>query len=275
MTRVTASIRLRIASPTRSGQPPAARPHSERPRRLSPASRAARGNRARRDKMRPVPNPTVTPASSSTRSGATGTGTVTYTTRMGAPRARGTWPLRPLAPGIVILVGIAVAVAIGLFGVSSLGGASDEAAAARADLLAATLGARVAQLPGSERLAALQLAARKTRAEFVVVSREGDVILDASLGLADKRALARVASDRSGEAVTSVGRARFAAHPLDADSGETLVAFVREPSAVEGAPALLRALVALTTLLIGVAAAVAWAVARDANRDVEYVARRV
>ena len=54
-----------------------------------------------------------------------------------------------------------------------------------------------------------------------------------------------------------------------------LVAFVREPSAPEGGPALLRALVALTTLLVGVAAAVAYAVARDANRDVEFVAERV
>jgi hypothetical protein len=50
-----------------------------------------------------------------------------------------------------------------------------------------------------------------------------------------------------------------------------VVAFVREPGAPDGEAALLRALVALTTLLVGVAAAVAFAVARDANSDVEFV----
>jgi len=38
---------------------------------------------------------------------------------------------------------------------------------------------------------------------------------------------------------------------------------------------MLRALVALTTLLVGVAAAVAYAVSRDASKDVDFVARRV
>jgi signal transduction histidine kinase len=218
----------------------------------------------------------ATPVSARGMAGTTGTtGTATFTTRMGPPRPRRTWPLLPLAPGVVILVGIAVAFVIGLFGVASLGGASDDHAAARADLLAAALGARVAVMPPGERLEAMKLAARKTRAEFVVVSHEGDVVLDASLGVADKSALRRVVAEQSGEAVTSVGRARFASHPLDPSTHQVLVAFVREPSAAEGTPALLRALLALTTLLVGVAAAVAYAVARDANRDVEFVARRV
>jgi len=45
--------------------------------------------------------------------------------------------------------------------------------------------------------------------------------------------------------------------------------------APDGEAALLRALVALTTLLVGVAAAMAFAVARDANSDVEFVGKRV
>jgi signal transduction histidine kinase len=193
---------------------------------------------------------------------------------MSAPREGRAWPLLPLAPAVVILVGLAIAVAIGFFGVSNLATASDDHAAARAALVASALAARLAQLPKTERLEAMQRAARKTGAELIVVSPKGDVLLDASLGMPDRGALQRVVNQRSGEAITGLGRTRFA---TDAISGsrETLVAFVREPSAPEGAPALLRALIALTTLLVGVAAAVAYAVARDANKDVEFVGERV
>jgi signal transduction histidine kinase len=176
----------------------------------------------------------------------------------------------------VILVGVAVAIAIGVFGVSNLASASDDHAAARAELLATTLAARLSRLPSAEWLEVMQLAARKTGAEFIVVSRDGDVVFDASLGMADHAALRRVAAVSSGEAFTGLGRARFGTERLRGGStSQVLVAFVREPSAPEAAPALLRALVALTMLLAGVAAAVAYAVARDANRDVVFVAERV
>jgi signal transduction histidine kinase len=201
----------------------------------------------------------------------------TATTNVGPPpRKSAAWPLLPLAPVVVVVLGVAVAVAIGLFGVSNLATASDEHAAARAELLASTLGARLSQLPPSERLEAMQRAARKTGAEFIVVTPDGDVRLDASLGMADRGALKRVVGEHAGEAITGLGRARFASQPIDATSSSPiLVAFVREPGAPEGAPALLRALVALTTLLVGVAAAVAYAVSRDANQDVDFVAERV
>jgi len=182
----------------------------------------------------------------------------------------------PLAPAVVVVLGLAVGIAIGLFGVSNLATASDEHAAARAELLASALGARISHLPANERLEAMQRAARKTGAEFVVVTPDGDVKLDASLGMADKAALRRVVSEHAGEAITGLGRVRFASQPLDqSPSSPFLVAFVREPAAPEGAPALLRALIALTTLLVGVAAGVAYAVSRDANKDVDFVAERV
>ena len=72
-----------------------------------------------------------------------------------------------------------------------------------------------------------------------------------------------------GEAVTALGRTRFAVHALlPPYQLQRVIAFVREPPAPEGGPALVTALVALTTLLVGVAATVAYAVARDANEDV-------
>jgi signal transduction histidine kinase len=200
----------------------------------------------------------------------TGTGTARIAPLGGGERRA--WPLLPLAPVAVIVLGIAAAFAIGVLGASTLSSASDEHAAARAELLASTLGARLEHLTSEERLEAMQRAARKTGAELVVVTRDGNLIFDASLGMSDRDALRRVVAQRQGEAITGLGRTRFSARPF---LNVFLVAFVREPSAPESGPALLRALVALTTLLVGVAAAVAYAVARDANRDVDFVARRI
>jgi signal transduction histidine kinase len=191
-------------------------------------------------------------------------------------RDRATWPLLPLAPAVVLLVGVAAAVAIGAVGLSNLAAESDGHAAARADLLAGTLAARIEALPADERLEMMQGAARKTGAELVVVTAEGDVALDASLGRTHKAQLKSAVAQQTGAAMSGFGRARFAVRPLRTlPNNEYLVAFVRAPSAPEGAPALLRALLALTTLLVGVAAAVGYAVARDANKDVDFVAERV
>jgi signal transduction histidine kinase len=189
-----------------------------------------------------------------------------------------TWPLLPLPPAVVILLGIAVVFAIGAVGLSNLATESDHHAAARAELLAATLAARIAPLPADERLETMQRAARKTGAEFVLVTREGRVLLDASLGSTKRDELERAVAEQTGQATTGLGRARFAVKRLESSAFSPpryLAAFVREPRTPEGAPALLRALVALTTLLVGVAATVAYAVARDANRDVDFVAERV
>ncbi len=183
------------------------------------------------------------------------------------------WPLLPIAPAIVLLLGVAVAVAISALGLFNLATQSDRHAADRADLLAATMAARIAPMSTEERLEAVQAAARKTGAELMVVTREGDALLDASLGRTRTAELRRAVEEHDGETMTGIGRARFAARPLEMPPAKSyVVAFVRAPSTPEGGPALLRALIALTTLLVGVAACVAYAVARDANKDVEFVA---
>jgi signal transduction histidine kinase len=179
----------------------------------------------------------------------------------------------PLAPAAVVVLGIAAAIGVGVLGVSNLANASDAHAAVRAELIASTLAARLGQLAPGVRLETMQRAARKTGAELVVVSQKGDIALDASLGLTAGAGMASVVARGAGEAITGLGRVRYSAVPLD--GRQWLVAFVREPSAPEGEAALLRALIALTTLLVGVAAAVAYAVAHDVNSDVLFVGQRV
>jgi hypothetical protein len=92
-----------------------------------------------------------------------------------APRTAAAWPMVALAPAAVIVIGLAIALAIGVFGVSDLSIASDAHASERAALIASTLAARLSRLPASERLEAMQRAARKTGAELVVASPDGDI----------------------------------------------------------------------------------------------------
>src|SRR5260370_5371740 len=91
--------------------------------------------------------------------------------RLRSPRR--VWRLLPLPPIVVIVMGLAIAAVVGRFGLSNLATASDEHAAARAELIASVLGARLSQLPQRERLEMMQYAARKTGADLVIASRTG------------------------------------------------------------------------------------------------------
>jgi signal transduction histidine kinase len=181
------------------------------------------------------------------------------------------------------VVGLAVAIGIGIVGLDALARSSDEHAAEAAETLAATMAARLSELPrtgaatgGNERFEALQLAARRTGAELLLVGYESDVLLDASLGAPTRDALRKMTQLGRGEAHTSLGRTRFAVHALAAPYQlQRVITFVREPVSPEGGPAFVTALVALTTLLVGVAASVAYAVARDANEEVVFLTERV
>ena len=186
------------------------------------------------------------------------------------------WPFIPLAPRVVVFVGLAVALGIGLVGLDHLARAGDEHAGARADLLAATVAARLSQLPIDRRLDATQLAARRTAAGILVVTPEARVIHDVTLGAPDRVALERMLAEGKGVAQLRLGRARFAVRPIGgARDAPRIVVLVAEPPVAQGAPALVTSLLALAVILLGVAAAVAYAVSRDVTRDVDFVTRRI
>jgi signal transduction histidine kinase len=202
--------------------------------------------------------------------------TATGTARLGAVRANRSWPLLPLAPTIVTVIGLAVALAIGVVGVDHMSRVGDEHAASKASMLADVMAARILTLPNATRLDAMKLAARRTGAELLMVDGRGDVILDASLGTMTPAFVHQIAVQHDGETSTRFGVARFAVRPVDPPpSRQELLVFVPVPSTPEGAPALISALFALTTLLVGIAATVAYFVGRDANADVVFVTERI
>jgi len=202
--------------------------------------------------------------------------TATGTIRLGAMRASRAWPLLPLAPAIVTAIALAMALAIGIVGIDHLSRVADAHASIQAAMLADTVAARLLSLPASARLEALKLAARRTGAQFVVVDASGNVLLDASLGTMTPDFLRKIGEQRDGRTSTRFGNARFSVRPVDPPpSRQALLVFVSVPETPEGAPALISALLALTTLLVGIAGTVAYFVGRDANAEVGFVTARI
>jgi signal transduction histidine kinase len=92
----------------------------------------------------------------------------------------------------------------------------------------------------------------------------------------DGRDIARYVARRSGETKTALGRTRFHTERLPRPSQRLfLVAFVGVPDAPFATSSLIRSMVALTFLLVGAAALVAFALARDVHADVRFVRQRI
>lgn len=177
---------------------------------------------------------------------------------------------------MAIVLSIAAAVAIGLVGVNRLEHDAGEHAAFRAGLLASTVAARVSELTEAGRVEAVQLAARRTGNEFLIVARDGTVLADATHRAPPYKTIAHMLDATHGELKTDLGKTQYAVRSISPfSSGPVVIAIVRVPTAAENAPGLGGGLVALTTLFVVVAAVFAYAVARDSEVDVDLLARRV
>ncbi|WP_129353080.1 sensor histidine kinase [Sorangium cellulosum] len=189
---------------------------------------------------------------------------------------RGTTPLVPLAPAIVIVVGIATAVAIALIGIRQLAKMSDQAASLRAEVLASTLAARLRGTAEGQRTELLGQAARRAGSEILLVEQGGRVLVNESFGAPDRAVIHQMLTMGKGEATTSLGRVRFSVRPLHPPlSHLSVITFVAAPSPPSDSIALGNAVAALTTLLLGVAVAVALSFTKAARDDVDYLRERI
>ncbi len=91
---------------------------------------------------------------------------------------RFTWPILPLAPAIVIVVGITLAVLIALLGISQLQRTSDEAASLRAAALSSTIAARLGSTAPGDESEVIGRAARRSAAEILLVQKDGQVLVN-------------------------------------------------------------------------------------------------
>jgi len=107
------------------------------------------------------------------------------------------------------------------------------------------------------------------------VHRDGQIIVNASFGAPSRDEVIRYLGGGKGEARTALGRVRWAAIPLASGNGRAVVTFVAAPSPPPGSLGLFNAVAALTALLLGIAIAVTFSYAKDAQEDVDYVRQRI
>lgn len=190
-------------------------------------------------------------------------------------RSRGL-PLPPLAPLLVVVVGVATAVLLASGGLSELRRDGRAVAAARANLLAETLAARARAVPREDRAQLLAQAARRSGAELLLVDHDGTIVVDETLRPPSQGAVHSLLVRGEGDLETQLGATRFAAVTLGPPVDHlSLITFVRAPEAPFASGSLVVSIAALTALLIGGAALVAWALARDVHEDVDDLRRRI
>jgi signal transduction histidine kinase len=218
-----------------------------------------------------------------------------------APSPQGGLPFLPMVPAIIVLVGVATAAAITWLGVEQLRQQSDMATALQSKTLALTLGERLratphdalhpdvlAQLPkdqiGQRMLElpdeqfnrVISRAADRSGAEFLVVDEAGTIIVDETDGAPDRQTIDILEKLGSGDAPTMHGRSHFYATRLNAPlDGLWLIAFVPAAETPYATSPLVRSVALFTLILVGVAALVAYYLARSVHSDVSYVRDRI
>jgi hypothetical protein len=192
------------------------------------------------------------------------------------PKPKPKLPLLALAPAVVVVVGIAAAVAIALLGTAYLREQSDRSAQLRSRVLAQTLAARLSSTPEEDRPAAAGARGAALGRGALLVEQNGAVAADATSGAPPGQRIVDLLVEGDGEARTALGKARFFAAPLSAPNEHlSLLAMVSAPETPFASGSLLASVATLTTLLVGVAALVAFALTRDLDSDVRFVRERI
>ncbi|MSP23714.1 MAG: HAMP domain-containing histidine kinase [Myxococcales bacterium] len=185
--------------------------------------------------------------------------------------------LVPVAPTIVVVVGLVAAAVILFVGLAQLGRTSDAAAALEARTLAATIAARLGRTPEHARGTVLEDAHEHTQAGLFLVDAAGRIrVARTSFGFEERElGVLRV----RGEGIHSrpgAARHAFAWSSLSAPLEHlSLMVLVHAPSPATGTLAMTKGVLALTLSMLGLAAVVAVVFMRATRDDVTFVEQRI
>jgi signal transduction histidine kinase len=121
----------------------------------------------------------------------------------------------------------------------------------------------------------VERAARRSGAELLLVGQTGAVLVDGTQGAQPRKQIVGLLVSSEGETVTKLGRSRYFAAPVAAAEPLSVLAFVVAPEVPFAGGSLVVSVALLATLLVGAAALVALALARDVYADVTFVERRI
>ncbi|MBX3131160.1 MAG: HAMP domain-containing histidine kinase [Polyangiaceae bacterium] len=180
-----------------------------------------------------------------------------------------------LAPALVVALGIIAALAMVWVGRVELQAQSDAAALLRARVLADTLAERLEHAPTAKLDAMLDAAARDSGAELALLATDGEVVVDRTRDLPPFARRLEMLVRTSG-LEQSERRRQFAVSVVHSGPKNLrLAVLVEAPDPPGAVRTLLASVAAVTALLVGVAALVAYAVARDVHADVEFLRARI
>jgi signal transduction histidine kinase len=194
-----------------------------------------------------------------------------------SPRLRaGRWPLTPLAPLVVSLVGAGAAVLIGLVASRELQRSSDATLEVHAKTVSAALAARLTSADPEDRGAVLTQAHARTGARFVLFDPERRSLAEGGKALPEPHDLADLSARASGLHEGAGHRSAFAVRSLGAPLEHlSLVTLVDAPSPAEGTVDMSRAVGVLTFLMLTVAAFVALALTAATREDLRLIRLRI
>ncbi len=174
------------------------------------------------------------------------------------------------------VIGIATAVTLVLMGLSQLQRSSDREAELQSKVLADSLAARMRSTAIEDRTEVMALAARRSGAELLLVDQKGTIVVDQSLEQLARQRIVGLLVQAEGLTTTKLGRVCFAASALSPPLQHlSVLAMVRAPAPAEGTVSLSNATAVLTTLLLGIALALAYTFMRGARDDVAFVRHRI
>lgn len=177
---------------------------------------------------------------------------------------------------LVAVLGVATAVVIAVLGITQLSQTSDAAAAERAEVLAATISARIRNTALEDREEVLARAAQRSATELLLVDQDGLIVINQSYSSPAPKDVVSMLVSGSGKTETAAGRFRFKTQPLEPPLQHlSVIALVEAPRAPAGSLSLLYAVAAFTTLLVAVAVAVVYVFGRAARDEVVVVRRRI
>lgn len=181
-----------------------------------------------------------------------------------------------LTPLVVVALGLVAALAFGWLGVSEIRSRSDSHATMAARVLGSTLAARLQSIPSDQRPSVLERAARRAGVELLLTDAGGATLADATLRTPSQATILELLIQGEGTTTTQLGRVRYATLPVQSlrEVGNLLV-FVPAPETPTAIGPLVTSLAILATLLVGAAALVALALARDVHADVDFVRARI
>ncbi len=191
-------------------------------------------------------------------------------------RGRSRLPFLPVAPAIVLVLGVAAALIVVLLGVRDLLVQSDAHAHGKAELLAKAVAQRLRSTASEDRAALVERATSRGGVELLLVRQDGHVEIDGSVQRPAPDAVLSYLVAGSGTTWTGLGRSRFFVEPLGPPLEHlSLVVLSRAPETPAATGPLVTSVAALAAVLLVIAALFAFALAKDVRSDVVYVRARI